>query len=536
MTEHERDSVGSQEAGALEPMSLTRRRFLVGGAAAVGGLALGGDAFARVLIRERPGAHAAPATTAIKRGGTLTAGSIGSTSDTLDPNKEASDMDLQRVFNFHGQLTYFPHDSFDLQYGLAESIELSAGATVATVRLRKGATWHNGKDVTADDLVYTIQRILDPADPHAGLLKSVNGKAVKKLDKQTVRIGLNFADGIWDVPRLSLLPVGFDAKKPVGAGPFMLKTFAPGQRSEFVRNPNYWESGKPYLHELVIIDLADPTAQINALLSGQVDAIDSVPLNETSAISKRSNLKLLTSNGGYFQPIVMRVDKPPFNDSRVREAFRLIVDRDAMVKQAYNNYAVVGNDMPSQTDPAYPHGLPQRKQDLDKAKSLLKAAGHEGLSVTMTTANEGYGLIPGAQVFAQNAKKAGVNLKLNVIPPSAFDPKFLQWPFTQGYWGNKPFAIMWSLLYAPGGIFNETNFNDKQGNQIFSSALKEVDPAKRNAKLQSLEEILYHRGGHIIHTFRQTVDAHSSKFSGFTPDKSTGWSLGQYRYKEVHLA
>jgi peptide/nickel transport system substrate-binding protein len=521
-------------------MPLTRRRFLTGGAAVLGGLTLGGDALARVSVRERAGADAARATSAIKRGGTLTVGSIGSTSDSLDTNKEASNMDLQRVFNFHGQLTYFPHDSFDLQYGIAESIELSAGATVATVRLRKGVTWHNGKDVTADDLVYTINRILDPADPHAGLLKSVNGKAVKKLDSHTVRIGLNFPDAIfaerWYVPQTSLMPVGFDEKKPVGCGPFMLKNFVPGQRSEFVRNPNYWQSGKPYLDELVIIDLADPTAQINALLSGQVDAIDSVPLNETSAISKRSNLKLLTSNGGYFQPIVMRVDQPPFNDNRVREAFRLIVDRDAMVKQAYNNLAVVGNDMPSQADPAFPHGLPQRKQDIEKAKSLLKAAGHDGLTVTMTTANEDYGLIPGAQVFAQNAKAAGVTVKLNVIQPSVFDPKFLKWQFTQGYWGNKPFAIMWSLLYAPGGIFNETNFNDKQGNQIFSSALKEVDSAKRDAKLRSLEEILYHRGGHIIHSFRQTVDGYNTKFTGFTPDKSTGWSLGQYRYKDVHLA
>jgi len=448
-------------------------------------------------------------------------------------------MDLQRNFNFYDTLTYFPHDSFKLQYGLAEEIDLSAGATVATIRLRKGVTWHNGKDFTDYDLIYTMQRILDPKDPHAGLLKSVNGKAIKKIDTHTVRVGLNFPDAIfaerWYVPQLSILPVGFDPKKPVGSGPFKFKSFVPGQRSEYVRNENYWQSGKPYLDELIVIDMADPTAQINALLSGQVDAIDSVPLNETSAISKRSNLKLLTSNGGYFQPIVMRVDQPPFNDNRVRQAFRLIVDRDAMVKQAYNNYAAIGNDMPSQADPAFPD-MPQRKQDIEKAKSLLKAAGQEGMNVTMTTADEGYGLVAGAQVFAQNAKQAGVNVKLNVIQPSVFDPKFMQWTFTQGYWGNKPFAIMWSLLYAPGGIFNETHFNDKQGNQIFSNALKEVDPAKRNAKLKSLEEILYNRGGHIIHTFRQTVDAYNSKFTGFTPDKSTGWSLGQYRYKEVHLA
>ena len=107
-----------------------------------------------------------------------------------------------------------------------------------------------------------------------------------------------------------------------------------------------------------------------------------------------------------------------------------------------------------------------------------------------------------------------MNVKLNVIQPSVYDPKFLKWPFTQGYWGNKPFGIFWSLLYAPGGIFNETNFNDTQGNKIFPSALKDTNGEARNEKFRSLEKILYDRGGHVIHTFRQTVDAYNTKFTG----------------------
>jgi peptide/nickel transport system substrate-binding protein len=542
MTEENRfPTDGRERAPATEPTSLTRRRFLAGGAAVVGGLALGTDALAGVRVRDRlAAAHTARAAAAPKRGGTLTIGSVGSTDDSLDPNKELSNMDLQRNFNFYDTLTYFPHNGFDLQYGLAQSIELTAGATVATVALRKGVEWHNGKSFTADDLIYSINRIIAPNAPHAGLLKSINPKAIKKVDSHTVQIGLNFADAIfperWYVPQLSILPAGWDAKKPVGTGPFMFKSFTPGQRSVFVRNPNYWQSGKPYLDELVIIDLSDPTAQINALLSGQVDAIDSVPLNETSAISSRSNLKLLEANGGYFQPIVMRVDQKPFTDNRVREAFRLMVDRPGMIQQAYNGSASIGNDMPSHGDPSYPSGMPQRHQDIEKAKSLLKAAGHSNLTLTMTTANEDYGLVPGAEVFAQNAKQAGVTININVLQPSVWDPKFSQWPFTQGYWGNKPFGIMFSLLYAPGGIFNETHFNDAQANKIFTEALKDVNTSSRNEKLQAIEKILYERGGHIIHSFRKTVDAYSSKYTGFSPDLSTGWSLGQYRYKEVSLA
>ncbi|HZS94906.1 MAG TPA: ABC transporter substrate-binding protein [Chloroflexota bacterium] len=535
MTELDENPAGYQgqdEAATADDRSLvSRKRFLATGLAAAGGLALA----ARDPISA---ARAAEALAPKKRGGTLVVGSIGSTTDSLDPNLTQSNMDLQRLFNLYDTLTYFPHNALDLKYGLAESIEMTHGSTVATVRLRKGVEFHNGKTLSAEDLIYTWHHILEKSDPHASLLSMVDPTRLKKLDNRTVRAHLKHADSVFPerfyVDQMVIIPKGFDPKHPVGTGPFKFKSFEPGKRSVFVRNPNYWIHGQPYIDELVIIDMADPTAQINALLSGQVDAIDSVPLNETQVIKSRSNLRLLTAHGGYFQPIVMRVDKPPFNDVRVRQAFRLIVDRPQMITQAYDGYAVIGNDMPSPSDPAYPH-LPQRRQDIAQAKSLLKAAGHSNLSVQLSTANEDFGLIPGAEVFVQNAKAAGVNVTLNQLQPSVFDAKFTVWPFTQGYWGNKPFGIMYSLLYFPGGIFNETHFNDPQGNKIFTEALKDSNPATRNAKFKELEKILYERGGHIIHSFRTTVDAYNTKFKGFSADKATGWSLGQYRYREVSL-
>lgn len=515
----------------------TRRRFLVGGATAAGGLALAGLSSTGLLGPLGTSvASAAP-----KRGGTLTVGSLGSTTDTLDPNKLSSNIDLQRMFNIYDTLTYFAHDKFTLEYGLAESIELTQGAKVATIRLRPGVTFHNGKPLTADDLLYTFHRILNPKAPGAGAgsIKSVNPKAMTKLDKLTVRLKLNFPDAIFPerfyVPQTSIIPEGFDPKKPVGTGPFMLKSFVAGTRSDFVRNPHYWVSGQPHLDELVVIDFPDDTSQINALMSGQVDAIDSVPLNQVSSVEKKSNLKILNANGGYYQPIVMKVNSAPFTDVRVRQAFRLMVDRPQMVQIAYNGYAAIGNDMPCQTDPAYPD-LPQRQQDIGHAKSLLKAAGHSDLSIPMVTADEDYGLISGAQVFAQNAKSAGVNVKLQVIQASVYNPKFTKWTFTQGYYGNKPFGIMFSLRYSPGGFLNDTNWNDPQSNKIYSAALKDTDAKLRNEKFQELERILYDRGGDIIHSFRKTVDAYDSKFTGFIPDLATGWSLGSYRYREVSLA
>jgi peptide/nickel transport system substrate-binding protein len=533
------DALGTEESG---PSGLSRRRFLTQAGSTVGGLSLTALLAAcgsSGTTTSGTGTTATNASGTPKRGGTLTVGSIGSTSDTLDPNQTASNMDLQRLFNLYDNLTYFPHDATTVQYGLAESIELTNGSTIATVRLRDGVTFHNGKTLSADDLIFTLRRILAPSDKHAGLLSSIDEPTIKKLDNRTVRMNLKFPDSIFAsrfyADQMAIVPEGFDPAKPVGTGPFMYQSFTPGSRSVFVRNPNYWVSGQPYLDQLVIIDLADPTAQINALLSGQVDAIDSVPLNQTQQIKSNSNLRLLEADGGYFQPIDMRVDMPPWNDVRVRQAMRLLVNRQQMIEQAYNGFATLGNDMPSPSDPAYLH-LPQREPDVEQAKSLLKAAGQAGATFTMTTANEDYGLIPSAEVLVQNAQAAGITIKLNAIPPASFDPKFLSWPFTQGYWGNKPFGLAYQLFYTPQGIFNETHFNDPEGNAIFAAALKDSDATTRNEKFQQLMRILYERGGQIIHSFRTTVDAYNEKVNGLTPDKATGWSLGQYRYREVWMA
>jgi peptide/nickel transport system substrate-binding protein len=474
-----------------------------------------------------------------RSGGTLRVGSLGSTGDTLDTKIAHTDMDLQRMFCLYDTLTYFNNKNFELQMGLAESIEMSQGATVATIRVRDGVTFHNGKSLTADDVIATFRRMLDPANPgtSAKNISMVNPDKMEKLDGRTVRFTLNYADSLFPerlyVPQLSMLPADYDPAKPVGSGPFMFKSFTPGQQSVFVKNPNYWVSGKPYLDQLVITDFGDDSSKINALLSGQLDAIDSVPLNNTSTIEGKSNLKLLNANGGFIQPIVMNVSKAPWNDPKVRQAMRLLVNRKQMISQGYNGFGSIGNDVPCTTDPAYPHDLAQREQDIDQAKSLLKSAGHEGLTADFVTAEESAGLTSTAQVFVQNAKQAGVTLNLKVIQNSVYDPQFKEWPFTQGYYGNKPLGIMIAFRYIKGGNLNDTNWDDQQTETLYRDALKETDAAKRNEKFTAIAKILYDSGGDIIHSFRNTVDAYGSKFHGFAPSQSTGWSLGQYRYSDV---
>ena len=148
-------------------------------------------------------------------------------------------------------------------------------------------------------------------------------------------------------------------------------------------------------------------------------------------------MNVLDATTGAWQPFTMRIDQKPFNDPKVRQAFRLIVDRQAMVDQAYAGFGRIGNDMYAPFDPGYPSDLPQRAQDLEQAKSLLQQAGYNNDLVVELTTSEAIGsaAVPAAQVFAEQAKGAGVTVNVNKVDSSVFyGDNYLKWTFSQDFW------------------------------------------------------------------------------------------------------
>lgn len=520
---------------------LDRRSFLSGGLKVVGSAALAGPLLGALgpgsaVAQAKP--FAIPAAAKAKRGGTLTVGSLGGDQDTLDAHYSSTNIDQQRGQNLYDSLMSINEDAFTFSPALAESIEMNRDATVATIRLRKGVEFHNGKTLTAEDLVFSLRRILNPKNPgnaHS-TLASINPNALKIVDKYTVRCILKNADSMfpsrWGNDQTAIVPVGFDPKKPVGTGPFMYKSFTPGSQSVFVRNPNYWMEGLPYLDQLTIIDFSDDTSRVNALRSGQIDALDGFDPSLLSQIQSGGSFKTLLAKSGYYQPITMRVDKAPFNDVRVRQAFRLMCGRSQMVEQAYGGYARVANDMPDPADPAYPR-MPQRQQDIAKAKALLKAAGQENLSLTFTTAPEDVDLVNSAQVFAQQAAAAGVKIKIDNLTPSAYNVGFTKWPFTQGFWAAGLIGTGYATRFMPGGLFNDSHWDNAKTNSYYEQALRQTNETKRTELLGEILKYLYDNGPDIVHTFKYTVDAYSDQLAGFEAANSTGWSFGGWRYREV---
>ncbi|EQD36219.1 peptide ABC transporter,substrate-binding protein, partial [mine drainage metagenome] len=158
-----------------------------------------------------------------------------------------------------------------------------------------------------------------------------------------------------------IVPVGYDPTKPNGTGPYKYKSFTPGQQSTFVRNPNYWKAGLPYLDEVIITDFADEASMLNALQAGELDAIGGIGAQSYNSLKSNTGVSTLSSKSGAFQPFTMRVDQKPFSDVRVRQAFRLAVNRPELINSSLGGYGFVGADVSSPFDPYYDHSLTRQQ-------------------------------------------------------------------------------------------------------------------------------------------------------------------------------
>src|SRR5215467_4177577 len=391
-------------------MAEISRRQLIGGAAglaAVGGLATAcGGSSGGTSTSTTPAAAGKP-----KRGRDFRLGVTGGGSkDIMDGQNIITKPDQARLLTAFETLLLFD-DNYQLtSNGLAESVTQD-NPKQYTIKLRQGIEFSNGKTLTADDVLYSFQRIGTKANGLTGYAATATMDIanMKKLDKYTIRLPLKTPDST--VPQtlgsytFCMVPTGYKAYPAPqnGTGAYKLKSFTPGQQSVHERNPNYWRSGQPYFDTVTITDYSDSAAQVNALLGGQIDAMTDLPASQVKVVQQRGMGELVSKTGGWL-PLCMAIDMPPFDDARVRQAMRLIVDRPTMIEQVLSGYGFVGNDLYAPFDPGYNHSLPQRKQDIAQAKSLLKAAGKANLSVDLHTTNGAAGMVETATVFANQAQ------------------------------------------------------------------------------------------------------------------------------------
>lgn len=463
----------------------------------------------------------------------------GGLKDTLDPHFPVTVPDIARVRNLYEPLFQFAPD-YSVQPGLAERIESSADATQWTITLRDGVTFHHGKSLTAEDVHATFVRAFDPDNPspQAGDLAPVSDLAASgPLDKLTYRLQLtkplSIVKQLLADYGLGIIPTDFDLANPVGTGAFKADLFVPGQRSRFLRFDDYWE-GPASFDELVIIDFADDAAKVNALLASQIQTTDNLPTYLTESIQAQGGKALISETGNWL-PFTIRVDVEPFKDQRVREALRLTVNRQQMIDQALNGFGIIGNDLYAPFDDAYASDLPQREQDPDKAKALLKQAGRSDLQIELVTSTAvGAGGVESANLFVQQARKAGIAVRVNKVDPSTFyGEQYLQWPFAQDFWYTRNYIPQATRCALKGSPYNETHFDNAEFEGLIHEAGAELDQTRRTELLHQAQQIEYEEGGYIIWAFKKQVDAYSQFVEGLVPSRDL--PMSSFLFKRARL-
>jgi peptide/nickel transport system substrate-binding protein len=523
--------------GLLSGAAALNRRQFIRGVAATGAVAGAGSLIAACSSPSSASGNTPAVSTVRKRGGNLLVGLSGSSgNDVLDPHNQVTYLDGARADSIYEPLLRLNAQA-QTEYVLATKIEFPT-ATEAIIHLRPGVTFHSGKPLTAQDVIYTFRRIktgnptpgTGGAFPGGNSLGPMNLAGLTALDSHTVKVPFtspyaSFIDQLSYWYFLVIIPEGFNpaAKnaKPDGTGPFMYQSFTPNQRSVFVRNPHYWQSGMPYADTLTIIDFPDNTSLKDALTTGQVHAAGALDGPQIAALGAVSGVKTVVSRAGSITPFTMRVDKPPFTDVRVRQAMRLLVNRPQLIDSALDGYGVVGNDVFSPYDPDFNNAL-HREQDIPHAKSLLKQAGQENLKVQLTTAPASTSMVAMATVLAEQAKAAGVTIQLNSISPSTFFGKnYLQWTFSQDYYGYSPYlAQVAQSMLGTNSPFNETHTDNSTLTQLYSRANATLDVSARKAIEYEMQSYDFNNGGYIIPAYIDTLDAYSTKITGYSANVS----------------
>jgi peptide/nickel transport system substrate-binding protein len=483
------------------------RRGLLQGATALGGAAVMVPWTART-------AKATP-----QRGGTLRVGmSQGATTDSLDPGSWSAEFMNFQAHTRNGFLTEIAPDG-SLVPELAESWEASEDAKTWVFNIRSGVQFHSGHVLTANDVVASINhhRGEDATSAAASIVEDI-----VELRADGMNVIVTLANGNADFPfvmsdyHLAILPARADGTiDPMttdGCGPFAIEEIEFGVGARYVRHDGYWKQGLPYFDAIEQIVMVDDAARQNALLSGQVDYIDTVDLSTVHLLERAQGVQILSATGTQHYGFPMDTRAAPFSDVNVRLALKYALDRQQMVDTILNGYGTLGNDHPIGPGQRYFNtDLEQRSFDPDRARYHLQQAGMENLQVDIHLADAAFGgALDAGLLFVESAAQAGIDINIVREPDDGYwSNVWLQKPFSGTYWGGRPTEDwMFTTAYAEGVPWNETHWSHERFNDLLTSARSELNEDTRRDMYFEMQQIVSDEGGIIIPMFASYVSAH----------------------------
>lgn len=499
-------------AEKFKQQQISRRQFIEG-AVALGVPLLAAQNIVQSARAETP-----------KRGGHFRIGvGQGSTTDQLDPATYVTPFTIiSFAFGIGNQLVEINH-SGEAVPELSESFEPSSDAKVWRFKLRKGVEFHNGKTLDVNDVITSINHHRG-ADSKSAIKAVLSSIADIKADGDTVVFSLTdgnadfpYAVSDYHLPIFQAKDGRLDWQSGIGTGGYKLKKFDPGVAIELERNPNYFKSDRAHFDSCSILSLTDSTARLNALASGEVDAIDQVERKTSQMYSQQPGIVLLQTTGSLHYTFPMNTTLAPFDNNDVRLALKYAVDREAMVAAILFGTGRVANDQPiGPANRFYAADLEQRKYDPEKARFHLKKAGLETLKVELFAADSAFAGAPDAALlFADAAAKCGIEITVNKVPNDGYwDNIWMKKPFTSSYWAGRPTEdLMFTTAYAAGGAWNETFWSNEAFMKLLKEARSELNTDKRRTMYAEMQRLVRDDGGAVIPMFANFLDAHSDKIS-----------------------
>jgi len=481
-------------------------------------------------------AQAAP-----KRGGVIrVAKGHGQTTDTLNPGTWENGFVIAMAYGYNGYLTGVAPDG-SVEPQLAESWEADPEAKIWRFKMRPGITFHSGKDVTAEDVIASINFHLgeDSTSAAKPLLSSIEnisadgGDVVFTLSSGSADFPFTFTD--YHLPILPAKDDSIDWRSGDGAGPYKLSNFDPGVSATLARFENDWDSERGFFDGVELLSIVDLNARTTALISGDVHVIDKLDLKTVGLMGRRPELTIHSVAGNQHYTFAMSTNKDPYTDKNVRLALKHAVNRQEMVDKILFGYGAVGNDHPiGQGQQFFNSELEQRTYDPDKAKFHLKEAGMDKLSVALSAADAAFpGAVDAAVLYQQSAANAGIDLEIKRVPNDGYwSDVWMKDPFSAVYWGGRPVEdAMFSTAYAAGAAWNDSFWDNARFNELLLAARAELDTDKRRTMYYEMQAIVNEDGGVIIPMFANYVFA-TGKDIVVSDSMASNWDMDGERWME----
>lgn len=476
-----------------------------------------------------------------KKGGDLKFGAdSASASDTLDP-AIATARYMEIVGFVWGNCLVEIDENNQPKPELAESWEPNSDATQWIFKLRKGVTFHNGKELTAADAVYSINhhRGENSRSGARALLKPIID--LKATSKYEITVTLSSANA--DLPyyfaatQLQIMPDEAPVDKGIGTGPYVIESFEPGVRTFATRNPNYWKEGRAHVDTVEVLAINDMAARVSALQTGAVHIIHRVDPKIVPLLRRNPDIKIIDipSAGHYAFP--MRCDTPPFDSIDIRLALKYAIDRQGILDKILRGFGQIGNDQPIPSfDPFYSADIPQRPCDPEKARYHFKKSGASG-PIPLSVADAAFpGAIDAAVLYKEYAAKADIAIDVQRMPDDGYwSEVWMKKPFCASYWGGRPTAdLILSAVYLSTAGWNDTAWRRSDFDQLLIQARGELDTGKRKQMYHDLQMMIWEDGGQIIPVFNSWIFASQNNIAGLvrTPVQ-TGMRMSEQIYFEL---